>query len=108
MPWGTPESTDAGSDDDLSNTSCIFLSVKKQVSQVCSGPSVPHCRSLCRRFSWSTVSKAFEKSQTATFTCLLLSKDARKSFTVVISCVSQEFSERKPWFKSVRMLCVSK
>ena len=45
------------------------------------------------------------KNLTATFTCLLLSKDARKSFTVVISCVSQEYPERKSWFKFVRMLC---
>ena len=50
------------------------------------------------------MSKAFEKSRSATSTCLLFSKEVTKPWTVVNSWVSQELPEQNPWFTLVKIL----
>ena len=50
------------------------------------------------------MSKALEKSNITMFVWIFWSKDLPKSWRVVISSVSQEKSERKPWFRLLRIL----
>ena len=63
VPCGTPESTVISSEYSPSSTTRIFLSVRKDVSHVWSGPLIPYRSILWRSLSWGTVSKALEKSR---------------------------------------------
>ena len=65
-----------------------------------SGPAIP-----C---TCGTVSNVLEKSRMAMSTCCPLSCSCRKSLIVVISWVSQEYPDLKPWFKFVRILFFSR
>ena len=50
---------------------------------------MPMADSLDKSLSWSTLSKAFEKSRRTASVCPLLLRELLKSRTVVMSCVSQ-------------------
>jgi hypothetical protein len=58
--------------------------------------------------SCGTVSNALEKSKMAMSTCCHLSCSCRKSLIVVISWVSQEYPDLKPWFIFVSILFFSR
>ena len=85
VPWGTPESTLVDSDADPSSTTRIVLLVRKLVSQDKVVPCTPYDESLCKSFWWGTVSKAFEKSNIATSTCLFWSKRDHSQWWGVVS-----------------------
>jgi hypothetical protein len=58
--------------------------------------------------SWLTNFLALEKSKMAMSTCCHLSCSCRKSLIVVISWVSQEYPDLKPWFIFVSILFFSR
>ena len=79
-------------DYDPSSTTHIFLSVRKQVGQGYSGPSMLYCCNLCRNSPWNTVLKDFEKVQNCNVHLFVVAKGWRKLFTVkLIACISQEY-----------------
>jgi hypothetical protein len=98
VPWGTSESTDVSFELLPSIIVLIVLVDRKLVSHEWMFPLMPYCSSLCRSLSCGTVSNALEKSSMAMSTWCPLSCSCRKSLIVVISWVSQEYPDLKPWF----------
>ena len=107
VPWSTPESTDVSFELSPSTIVLIVLVDRKLVNHEWMFPLMPYCSSLCRSLSCGTVSNALEKSRMAMSTCCPLSCSCRKSLIVLISWVSQEYPDLKPWFKFVRILFFS-
>jgi hypothetical protein len=108
VPWGIPESTDVSFELSPSTIVLIVLVDRKLVSHEWMFPLMPYCSSLCRSLSCGTVSNALEKSRMAMSTCCPLSCSCKKSLIVVISWVSQEYPDLKPWFIFVRILFFSR
>ena len=84
VPWGTPERTGAG-DDLAPSTRTVSMRLDKnyRIQRRRDSP-MPREESFVRRISWSTLSRAFEKS-----ICSLFLRQRLKSLTVVISCDTQ-------------------
>jgi hypothetical protein len=104
VPWGTDVSFELSP----STIVLIVLVDRKLVSHEWMFPLMPYCSSLCRSLSCGTVSNALEKSRMAMSTCCPLSCSCKKSLIVVISWVSQEYPDLKPWFIFDRILFFSR
>ena len=103
VPWGTPERTGAG-DDLAPSTRTVWMRLDKNDRiQRRRDPPMPREESFVRRISWSTLSKAFEKSRRMASICSLFLRQRLKSLTVVISCDTQLRFFLNPCWNSLRV-----
>ena len=103
VPWGTPERTGAGEDlAPSTSTVCMRLERNDRIHRR-SDPPMPNEESLLNKISWSTLSKALEKSKRMASVCSLLFRQRLKSLTVVMSCDTQLRFCLNPCWNSLRV-----
>lgn len=70
VPWGTPERTGEHEEEEPSMRTFYSLPDRKDRIHKWRGSHMPRWNSLDRSFSWSTLSKVFDKSKrTASICC---------------------------------------
>ena len=96
-PWGTPQVTVCGFDLEKPREMHSVRFVRYDWNQLRGVPVSPVVRwRRFRRMSWSTVSKAAERSRRMRREGEPASDDLRRSFVTLTSAVSVLWAERKP------------
>ena len=83
-PWGTPEKMGTGWEVIPWTATNCDRSDRYDLNQECKGPDNPTAPSLSRRGLWGTLSKAFDRSNSALATLLRSSKYPYQSWRAVV------------------------
>ena len=104
-PWGTPTLTSAQDEHWPFKTSLCFLLRRMSRKMLMISPLIPFWRSLKRRPSCHTLSKAFEISRNISQTSYPLSNSFKISWLIERSWMMQESPDLNPdWFRERRLL----